>query len=69
MAEFVYRREGSEHVHIVLRVPRRLWDRWESQHAHFGKAIHAVRESVIDLIAIRAARASVRDGGDPFWRE
>lgn len=68
MADFIYKRDGSEHVHVVLRVPARVWDRWESQHPHFGKAIHALRETVLEVMAIRTARASLRDGGDPFWK-
>jgi hypothetical protein len=70
MADFIYRSESApDHVHIVIRVPRRLWDKYEGQHAHFGRAIHAIRESVVELLTIRAARNSIRDGGDPFFRE
>lgn len=67
MADFYFDRDDT--TVITLRVPRRLWDRYESQHKHFGQAIHRVREAVIDAMAARTMRGSYRDTGDPFWNE
>lgn len=51
---------------IVLRVPRRLWDQWEYRHQHFGKAVHALRESAIEIMGARTP-APYRDVQDPFY--
>lgn len=67
MSEFIYDRDDT--TVIVLRVPRRLWDRYESSHKHFGEAIYAVRENVVAIISNRVANRSYRDTGDPFWTE
>lgn len=56
MAEFIFDR--GELTVVVLRIPRRLWDRWEYQHRDFGQAVHAARESLIEIIAGRVARGS-----------
>jgi hypothetical protein len=67
MAEFIYNRDDT--TVIVLRVPRRLWDRWEYRHQHFGKAVHALRESCIDVMAAGAASRAWQDAPDPFFTE
>jgi len=66
MAEFIF--ERGDTVVIVLRVPRSLWDRWEYRHTHFGRAIHALRESAIEIMGAGASRAADVDRGDPFFR-
>jgi len=67
MAEFIFDRD--ELTVIVIRIPRRLWDKWEGQHAHFGLAIQSVREGVIDLIAARVMHSQWEDKPDPFFRD
>lgn len=68
MAEFIYTRDDQpDVVRIVITVPRRLWDRWESRHQHFGKAIHSLRHSVIEVLAVHALHGTSTDKGDPFW--
>lgn len=66
MADFIFDRDQT--TVVVLRLPKGLWDRWESRHQHYGKAIHALRETVTETLAVHSARGSFRDGGDPFWR-
>lgn len=66
VADFVFERDDT--TVIVLRVPRRLWDRWESRHQHYGKAIYSLRESVLEVLAVKSLRPSSEDQGDPFWR-
>jgi hypothetical protein len=66
MADFIFERDHT--VVIVLRVPRALWDRWEYRHQHFGKAIHALRESAIEIMGAGASRAAHVDRGDPFYK-
>jgi len=68
MAEFVYHREGADYVVVVLRVPKSLWDRWEFRHKHFGKAIHALRESCIQILAEKHASHYEQDQLDPFFK-
>lgn len=67
MADFVYDRD--EMTVITLRVPRRLWMKWEFRHGHYGKAIHAARESLIDVISAKMLRTSYNDQGDPFYAD
>lgn len=67
MAEFVYDRHGTKV--IVLRVPKRLWDQWESRHNHFGRAVHALRESCIDIMAARHSSGPEPLAPDPFWKD
>jgi hypothetical protein len=67
MAEFIYDRDDV--TVICLRVPRGLWDRWEYRHDHFGKAVHALRESCIDIMAARSAAPAYVDMPDPFHRD
>lgn len=67
MAEFIYDRDAT--TVIVLRVPRRLWDQWEFRHGHYGKAIHALRESAIELMAAKSLNQYGSDHVDPFYRE
>lgn len=66
-SEFVFERD--ELAVVVLRVPRRVWDQWEYRHQHFGKAVHALRESAIEIMAAGAGRASYIDTADPFYRD
>lgn len=66
VSEFVYDREDV--TVIVLRVPRAVWDRWEFRHGHYGKAIHALRESCVEIMAAKAISTFDRDHGDPFFR-
>jgi len=63
----VYQRMPDDTVVISFRVPRRLWDRWEYRHQHFGKAIHALRESAIDIMAAGVLRTHNPDAPDPFF--
>jgi len=65
MADFILDRDDL--TVIVLRVPRRLWDRWEYRHQHYGKAIHALRESCVEIMAARSLD-HYRDAGDPFYQ-
>lgn len=67
MAEFIYNRDDT--TVIVLRVPKELWRTWEWRHAHFGRAVHALRESCIDIMAARSASPAYVDMPDPFHRE
>lgn len=69
VADFSYERD--ELTVVVLRVPRILWDRWEYRHKHYGKAIHALRQHCIEVMAIKGLRSSEEwvDRGDPFFRE
>lgn len=67
MAEFIYERDAT--TVIVLRVPRRLWDQWEFRHGHYGKAIHAARESLVELMAAKQVSQYGTDQGDPFFRD
>lgn len=69
MAEWVYSRDGERVVYITLRVPRSLWDQWEYRHAHFGKAIYALRESCIDIMAAQSARLHGPIQPDPFFKD
>jgi hypothetical protein len=66
VAEFVYDRD--EVTVIVLRVPRNVWDRWEFRHGHYGKAIHALRESCVEIMAAKSIGHYDRDQADPFFR-
>jgi hypothetical protein len=66
MADFTYERGGT--VLICLRVPRDLWDRWEYRHQHFGQAIHVLRDSVVQTLAINVARRDWLDQPDPFYK-
>lgn len=70
MADFIYVREDKpDHVHIVIKVPKLLWDRWEYRHRHFGAAIHALRASVVELLAIKGLATDLSaDHRDPFWK-
>jgi hypothetical protein len=68
VAEFVYQREGADHVVVVLRVPKVVWDRWEFRHKHFGKAIHALRESCVEIMSTKHLSHYDRDQADPFFR-
>lgn len=67
MADYIFDREVT--TLIVIRVPKRLWDRWEYRHKHYGKAIHAIRESVIQIMAAGVVKSwsSHTDNGDPFY--
>lgn len=67
MAEFVYDRDDT--TVVVLRVPRRLWDRWEYRHQHYGKAIHALRESAVEIMAAGTLRRHDPDRPDPFYAD
>lgn len=67
MAEFVFER-GRMTV-ITLRVPSNVWDAWEYRHNDFGKAVHALRESAIEIMSagsVRLEPGPIRD--DPFFR-
>lgn len=66
MSEFVYRR-GPLTV-LVLRVPTNVWDHWEYRHQHFGKAVHAIRENCIEIMAAKTSAGYV-DAPDPFYRD
>jgi hypothetical protein len=66
VADFLYDREDL--TVIVLRVPRLVWDRWEFRHGHYGKAIHALRESCVELMAAKYVSHYDRDQGDPFFK-
>jgi hypothetical protein len=68
MVEHVYHRVGAHYVVVQLRVPRLLWDRWEFRHRHFGKALHALRETCIEVMAAGPVRDSYIDAPDPFHR-
>lgn len=65
MADFIFDRDGM--TVIVLRVPRSLWDRWEYRHQHYGKAIHALRESCLEIMAARHLEHYKADQSDPFF--
>lgn len=67
MAEYVYERDGI--AVVVLRVPRQVWDQWEYRHQHFGKAVHALRETAIEVMAAGSVRDSFVDIPDPFFRD
>jgi len=67
MADFIFERDQM--TVIVIRIPRRLWDRFEANHAHFGLAIQSVREGVVDLLAARVMHTGWVDQGDPFWHD
>lgn len=69
MAEYVYKRENSDFAVVVLRVPKALWDRWEYRHRHFGKAVHSLRESCIEIMAQGSMSQPYSDVPDPFYRE
>lgn len=64
MAEFIFEREST--TVIVLRVPTRLWNQWEYRHQHYGKAIHALRQSCIELMSVRQLAHYRPDQVDPF---
>lgn len=67
MTEFTI--ERHETVTVCLKLPRRIWDSWEYRHQHYGKAVHAARESLVELMAHRALAASpYEDKGDPFYQ-
>jgi len=67
VAEFVYDRDDL--TVVVLRLPRHLWDAWEYRHGHYGKAIHALRESVMETMAHRMlVKGNWSDLPDPFYR-
>lgn len=65
MADFIFERDGT--VMICLRVPRGLWNGWEYRHQHYGKAIHTLRESVIEIMSSRHLEHYAEDQGDPFF--
>lgn len=65
MAEFIYDRESM--TVVVLRVPKSVWDRWEYKHQHYGKAIHALRESCIEIMAAKVVGDYRADQVDPFF--
>lgn len=67
MSDLIYNREST--TVIVLRVPKRLWDQWESKHPHFGKAVYALRESCIDIMAARHSSGPEPLAPDPFWKD
>jgi len=67
MADFIFERD--DYTVIVLRVPRKLWDRWEYRHTHYGNAIHALRETVIQVLAQGSIHSHDPDRPDPFYTE
>lgn len=67
MAEFIYTRENV--AVVVLRVPQSVWDRWEYRHKHYGKAIHALRESAIEIMTAGSVGYYSPDQVDPFVRD
>jgi hypothetical protein len=69
VAEFVYEREGDQYVMVVLRVPKRLWDRYEYRHGHFGKAIYNLRETMTEWMAGHVSTRHYDDTPDPFFRD
>jgi len=66
MSNFTYERQ--ELTVIVLRVPTRLWDRFEYRHQHYGRAISFLRQHCIEVMGERSSSSIYMDAPDPFFR-